>query len=119
MKLTRLFIATALVGACQSTQTSAPPPAASTADPNRQPPAGPAAVASETAPASSPTVSAPAEAKPSTPGKWSFDSDRAEGPPPGFSFGRTGNGKAGQWIVRAVADAPSPPNVLAQIDADS
>src|SRR5258706_14145349 len=103
MKLARLLIATAMVGACQSTQTSAPPPAASTADPNRQPPAAPTAAASESAPAPTPTASAPAEAKPSTPGKWSSDSDRPDAPPTGFSFGKTGNGKAGQLVVRAAS----------------
>jgi hypothetical protein len=63
--------------------------------------------------------SSQAETKPSTPGKWSFDSDRAEGPPSGFSFAKTGSGKAGQWVVKAVSDAPSSPNVLAQVDTDS
>jgi hypothetical protein len=66
-----------------------------------------------------PTPSATAESKPSTPGKYSFDSDGSEAAPAGFAFGRTGSGKPGQWVVRAVADAPSSPNVLAQVNADS
>jgi hypothetical protein len=39
-------------------------------------------------------------------------------PPAGFSFGRTGQGKEGKWVVLAVKDAPSGGNVLAQTDAD-
>jgi hypothetical protein len=64
-------------------------------------------------------VATQAAAPPSSAGKWSFDSDRTDGPPAGFSFGRTGGGKTGQWVVRATSDAPSSPNVLAQVDADS
>lgn len=50
--------------------------------------------------------------------KLSFDSDQIDSPPSGFSFGRTGSGPAGRWLVRAEPDAPSRPNVLAQLDAD-
>jgi len=50
---------------------------------------------------------------------WSFDSDSAGGPPSGFSFGRTGQGAEGRWVVRAEGDAPSKTNVLAQVSADS
>jgi hypothetical protein len=50
---------------------------------------------------------------------WSFDSDKADAAPAGFSFGRTGNGKEGRWVVQAAADAPSKPNVLVQLDADA
>src|SRR5262245_60249755 len=49
---------------------------------------------------------------------WNFDSDVAGKPPAGFSFGRTGKGAEGQWIVRAESDAPSKPNVLAQLSTD-
>jgi hypothetical protein len=52
-------------------------------------------------------------------GLWSFDSDKTDAPPAGFSFGRTGSGREGRWVVVAAADAPSKPNVLAQLDADS
>jgi hypothetical protein len=38
---------------------------------------------------------------------WNFDSDAAGKPPAGFSFGRTGKGAEGQWVVRAESDAPS------------
>lgn len=50
---------------------------------------------------------------------WSFDGDKADAPPTGFSFGRTGNGKEGRWVVQAAPDAPSKPNVLVQLDADA
>jgi len=49
---------------------------------------------------------------------WSFDSAAAGQPPAGFSFGRTGSGRPGRWVVRAAPDAPSAPNVLAQEDGD-
>lgn len=49
---------------------------------------------------------------------WSFDAANAGSPPPGFSFGRTGSGRTGRWVVRAAPDAPSGPNVLAQEDDD-
>jgi hypothetical protein len=49
---------------------------------------------------------------------WNFDSDREAASPVGFSFGRTGSGTQGRWVIHADADAPTRPNVLAQIDAD-
>jgi hypothetical protein len=49
---------------------------------------------------------------------WNFDHASAGAAPPGFSFGRTGSGRPGRWVVRAVADAPSSANVLAQEDGD-
>ncbi len=49
---------------------------------------------------------------------WSFDADKPDKPPAGFSFGRTGGGKEGKWVVLAAKDAPSGGNVLAQVDAD-
>ena len=49
---------------------------------------------------------------------FAFDADQAGNPPGGFTFGRTGNGQPGKWAVRAEGDAPSAPNVLAQLDAD-
>jgi len=112
MNLTSVLVATAIVGGCRSTQSSSPPPAASTVETKTQTPA-----ASESPPVAKPVASAEPGANGS--GKWTFDSDRAETAPSGFSFGKTGGGKPGQWIVRAVPDAASPPNVLAQIDADA
>jgi hypothetical protein len=49
---------------------------------------------------------------------WSFDADPVDQPPGHFSFGRTGSGPPGKWIVRAAAGAPSGKQVLAQLDAD-
>ena len=49
---------------------------------------------------------------------WTFDSDTPDRAPPGFSFGRTGSGAPGRWVVRAEKDAPSGGQVLAQIDTD-
>ncbi len=40
---------------------------------------------------------------------WHFDSLPAGQPPAGFSFGRTGGGRVGRWIVQSAPDAPSPP----------
>jgi hypothetical protein len=50
---------------------------------------------------------------------WTFDADAADKPPRGFSFGRTGRGAPGRWIVRGAKDAPSGGQVLAQVDTDS
>jgi len=52
------------------------------------------------------------------PRTWSFDGDPADKAPSGFSFGRTGEGKPGRWVVRADKDAPSARAVLAQVDTD-
>ncbi len=49
---------------------------------------------------------------------WTFQDDQADTPPAGFSFGRTGNGKLGKWVVRVDPSAPAGDHVLAQIDAD-
>ncbi len=43
---------------------------------------------------------------------WNFDSLSPGQPPAGFSFGRTGGGRVGHWIVQSAPDAPSLPNVL-------
>ena len=50
---------------------------------------------------------------------WSFDKDSVGMAPSGFTFGRTGNGRPGRWIIQAEKDAPSGPNVLAQVDTDA
>lgn len=81
-------------------------------DDKRAPP-----VPATSAPPASAPSSAPATAK-DAPRTWSFDADSAGGPPAGFSFGRTGSGKPGTWVIKAEPDAPSKPNVLAQVDAD-
>jgi len=49
---------------------------------------------------------------------FDFESDKPGEAPQGFSFGRTGKGPPGKWVIQAVADAPSGKNVLAQTDAD-
>ena len=47
-----------------------------------------------------------------------FDKDQPGQAPQGFSFGLTGKGKPGVWVVQKDPTAPSQPNVLAQTDAD-
>ena len=54
----------------------------------------------------------------SAPTTWSFDASAVDAPPAGFRFEKTNGGAPGRWIVRAEADAPSPENVLAQVDPD-
>ena len=49
---------------------------------------------------------------------WNFEVDRVGEPPVGFSFGRTGQGRVGRWIVHVEKEAPSGTNVLVQVDAD-
>jgi hypothetical protein len=49
---------------------------------------------------------------------YAFETDSAEHPPKGFTFSKLGNGASGRWLVRAEKDAPSKPNVLAQVDTD-
>ena len=49
---------------------------------------------------------------------FTFDGDKAEATPAGWAFGRTGKGRQGKWVVKAMKDAPSAGNVLAQVDAD-
>jgi hypothetical protein len=50
---------------------------------------------------------------------YHFDGDKADAPPAGFRFGRTGQGKKGRWVVKAAEGAPSGANVLAQVDTDN
>lgn len=49
---------------------------------------------------------------------WSFQDVKADAPPAGFSFGRTGSGRVGNWVVRVDPGAPAGDHVLAQIDTD-
>ncbi len=53
-----------------------------------------------------------------SPQKWTFEGDRVGAGPTGFSFGRTGSGRVGRWVVLADNGAPSGANVLAQVDTD-
>jgi hypothetical protein len=48
-----------------------------------------------------------------------FDQEVPERAPTGFSIARTGGGAVGRWVVKAEKDAPSAPNVLAQVETDS
>ena len=59
-----------------------------------------------------------AENNSTQPVHWDFEAGPEGKPPPGFSFGRTGSGRPGQWVIKAVADAPSGKQVLAQVDGD-
>lgn len=83
----------------------------------------PEAASSRTTETSSAT---PASSRPETPHglktaetSFSFDADRAGGPPKGFVFGLTGGGRRGRWVVQAEGSVKSAPNVLAQLDADA
>jgi hypothetical protein len=49
---------------------------------------------------------------------WDFQGDRVDDAPAGFSFGRTGQGRPGRWVVRTDPSAPAGDRVLAQVDAD-
>ena len=60
-----------------------------------------------------------AQAEEKTMATFNFDADTPGQPPKGFEFGLTGKGQPGKWVVQAVDDAPSPRNVLAQIDGDA
>lgn len=51
--------------------------------------------------------------------KWDFEGLPIDQPPAGFSFGRTGGGRTGRWLIKAEKDAPSGGHVLAQLDTDS
>lgn len=86
-------------------------------DDDERPRAGASAAVGARAVASTPAPAGTAATAQSTI-TWSFDATSAGSPPAGFSFGRTGSGRPGRWVVRAVADAPSGPNALAQEDDD-
>ena len=49
---------------------------------------------------------------------WDFGRDQVDSPPDGFSFGRTGQGRPGKWVVRVDPDAKAKTHVLAQVDTD-
>ena len=52
------------------------------------------------------------------PKTWTFQDDPVNRPPAGFSFGRTGKGRPGKWVVLADGSAPAGDHVLAQVDED-
>ena len=111
MRWSSLVVASMVLFGCKE---SGPAPA-DTAPPLAM--ATTASAAASTTPAAS-AASTAAATPTAPPTSWSFDADRANAPPAGFSFGRTGGGKEGRWAVIAAPDAPSGPNVLAQLDAD-
>ena len=47
-----------------------------------------------------------------------FGNDKVGQPPSGFSFGLTGKGKHGVWVIRKDEASPDHRNVLAQTDSD-
>jgi hypothetical protein len=49
---------------------------------------------------------------------WDFQLNALNAPPAGFSFGRTGQGRDGKWVVVQDPTAPSGDHVLAQLDGD-
>jgi len=49
---------------------------------------------------------------------WDFQGDPVGAAPAGFSFGRTGEGRDGTWVVLQDRTAPSGDHVLAQTDGD-
>ena len=49
---------------------------------------------------------------------WDFQGDKVDEAPAGFSFGTTGQGRPGKWVVRGDPSAPAGDHVLAQVDAD-
>jgi hypothetical protein len=52
------------------------------------------------------------------PRTWDFQRDAVGAPPAGFSFGRTGEGREGRWVVLQDSTAPSGDHVLVQTDQD-
>jgi hypothetical protein len=49
---------------------------------------------------------------------WDFQGDAVNTSPGGFTFGRTGQGREGKWVVVTDPTAPAGDHVLAQTDAD-
>ncbi len=109
MKWSALVVASAVLFGCRE---SGPSPA------DTAPPIAIATSASAGAASTTPATTALSPASTAPPGSWSFDADKTNAPPAGFSFGLTGGGKEGHWEVIAAPVAPSGPNVLAQLDAD-
>ena len=51
--------------------------------------------------------------------KWDFEGDTIDQAPRRFTFGRTGSGRVGRWLVKTEKDAPSGTHILAQLDSDA
>ena len=90
--------------ACSRRSGNAPPASSRSPEPTK--PVAPLGSETAQADASSPATGARR--------KWHFESDAENASPPGFSFGRTGRGREGRWIVRSDGGE----KVLAQIDTD-
>jgi len=97
-------------GACNGSRASTPP-ASTTPVASETRPAVPSAAVPVPPEHSAKAAAAPARTR-------TFDNDAVNAPPAGFSFGRTGSGPLGRWVIRAETGAPSGANVLAQLDAD-
>ncbi|WP_437899806.1 hypothetical protein [Sorangium sp. So ce124] len=111
------------LGACRGEQAAPPSPAApslltpgASAKPTTEPRDGDGSAG---APAASSVPSPSAPSGPAATRTWDFDAQQAGAPPAGFSFGRTGGGAVGKWVIKAEAGAPSGTNVLAQVDTDA
>jgi hypothetical protein len=111
------LMATAILAACKQSAPSSGETTKPTA-PASTPITTNASTPGDAAPTGSTSASASATSA-SRGASWSFDGDKLDAPPAGFSFGRTGSGKDGRWIIQSAADAPSGPNVLAQVEADA
>src|SRR5216110_1675547 len=55
----------------------------------------------------------------SQPVVYHFDTDPAERAPAGWTSYATGSGRAGNWLVKQMSEAPSGKQVLEQTDADA
>lgn len=104
-----------VLGAC-NTPRSTPASTVSTVASEARAPA--TATPAVSAAPTSPTPSAAPSGAAASGRTRTFDDDAAGSPPAGFSFGRTGGGPLGRWVVRAESGAPSGANVLAQLDTD-
>jgi hypothetical protein len=103
-----------LCGACNSPRST---PASGVSTIASEAPTAPRSSAPPVVEPTATTATAPSAAS-ATGRTRTFDDDAVNAAPAGFSFGRTGSGALGRWVVRAEAGAPSGANVLAQLDAD-
>jgi hypothetical protein len=125
-RILAIAVFTATLGCHGSSTNASPTPAKATED---KPAVAPAAPATDNVPEDKDDDERVVQAPPVKPAPppdakgpaktITFDGDKVDGPPAGFTFGRTGSGKQGKWVVKAEAGAPSGANVLAQVDADS
>ncbi len=120
MKFTALSFALLVASGCRGQEGSpgpAAPPSSAPAPKESEPPAD--SIIPTTTSAAPTTSVRPIASSTGGARIWTLDVDKPGSPPDGFSFGRTGEGREGAWMVRAEPGAPSGGNVLAQTDADS